>query len=99
MDFAFVCQLWLANEAMLLPNLHVFLVGLFANKKAENRKPNQIINTNIKFKLTKLKATVCYITVEGNTYSKPHSCLYDVLIIFCSSIVNETIIFFICQMK
>jgi len=54
MNFAIVCQLWLANETMSLPSLCMLVVGLFANTKAENRKPNQTLNTTIKFKLAKL---------------------------------------------
>ena len=79
MDFAFVCQLWLANETMSLPSLHMFAAGLFTSTKTENRKPNQIANTNVKFKLTsKLKATVCYITLEDNTCFKPHFRLHHI---------------------
>ena len=75
MDFAFVCRLWLANKTMSLPSLHMFAVGLFTNTKTEIRKPNQIPNTNVKFKLAKLKATVCYTALEDNTYFKPHFCM------------------------
>ena len=54
-EFAFVCELWLVNKTMSLPSLHMFVVGQFANTKAENQKPNRRLNTKLMLNLNSLK--------------------------------------------